>query len=63
MSHERPLKADNYSENRSKIGEYIAEIFQNWEKNGGEMAESTKVLALLLEVGLLQVRILVAAKG
>ena len=30
---------------------------------GGEMAESTKVLALLLEVGLLQVRILEAAKG
>ena len=28
-----------------------------------EMAESTKVLALLLEVGLLQVRIRVAAKG
>ena len=29
---------------------------------GGEMAESTKVLALLLQVGLFQVRILVAAK-
>ena len=29
---------------------------------GGETAESTKVLALLLEVGLMQVRILVAAK-
>ena len=29
---------------------------------GGEMAKSTKVLALLLQVGLLQVRILVAAR-
>ena len=29
---------------------------------GDEMAESTKVLSLLLEVGLLQVQLLVAAK-
>ena len=33
------------------------------ESTGGEMAERTKVLALLLRVGLLQVRILVTAKG